>query len=387
MYVHHGSTKGGAPRSLAFLINNINKEENKITVICREDLKNAKKMYESLGAKVEYEPHIHPFHGSVVSGITFKQFIYNLVYALPTFFRMKKIILNTPDLDIVHLNSTCLFMCAMAVKKTNKDIKVICHIREPLLPNFFGNILKRMNLKYVDEFIAIDNYDARTVDKNLTKTKVIYNFVDFNQFNADIKSNILRKELKISSKETVCLNLARISPENGMFEIVKKWNKFKEELVGYHLVIVGEDPKQQLEYTSKVKEEAKENKTIHILPFRNDVVDIIASSDIMICSFVKPHFARSIIEASAMGIPSIAPNIEGPKELILNGKTGMFFDINSDDSFLNALLQIKKEISSNNNMKNEAIKFAKKNFSADINSKKTFDIYEKLKNKIREDEK
>ncbi len=60
-----------------------------------------------------------------------------------------------------------------------------------------------------------------------------------------------------------------------------------------------------------------------LIEFRKDIPSIINSSDIIVFPSVVPHFARSIIEAGAMAKPSIASNIGGPDELIINGETGL----------------------------------------------------------------
>ena len=41
--------------------------------------------------------------------------------------------------------------------------------------------------------------------------------------------------------------------------------------------------------------------------------------------FTQPHFARGIIEGAAMGKPALSTDIEGPRELVVDGTTGRFY--------------------------------------------------------------
>jgi glycosyltransferase involved in cell wall biosynthesis len=58
------------------------------------------------------------------------------------------------------------------------------------------------------------------------------------------------------------------------------------------------------------------------LPYRTDIPDIIAASSIVLFPSRKPHFARPVIEASAMGKPVVASALPGVSELIRDGETG-----------------------------------------------------------------
>lgn len=371
IYIHHGDLNGGAPRSLRFLIERLDKEKYKPTVIYRKNEGDAK-FFQDAGAKTIFEPRIRPFHGSTVTRINAKQIAYNFVYAIPTYVAAKRIF-ESEKPDIVHLNSTCLFMCARAAKKVEKKVKVICHIREPLQQNVWGKILKYMNNKYCDEFIAIDQYDATTLRTSKSRIDVIYNFVDFSLYNSKVKSDVLRRELNLSDHEVIYLLLARLSPSNGCLELIRQWKNCKNNKKN-HLVIVGEIPGTEERYSLNCHKEAFTEENIHILNFRKDVENVIASSDVMICPFTEPHFARAIIEGAAMGKPSLVVDVDGARELVVGGKTGFIYTNQKElEWYVNTL---SENVSLRVEMGKNAEKYALKNFNADINAAKTFSHYE-----------
>jgi len=368
LYFHHAGGISGATRSLAFLLQNVDKTKYETKVICSYEGETIE-MYKNLGIDIETKM-VRPFHGSKVSGMNLYLFLANILYIIPSYFNAKKIIKEEKP-DIIHLNSSCLFIVAKAAKKVNKNIKVICHIREPLLENIFGKILKYMINKYVDQFIAIDDNDAKNSCNDLSKVDVIYNFVDFNIYDKNHKSNILREELKLSKDDIIFVVLARIVKCNGILEITKKWNELFKTNSKYKLIIIGDDNSKN-SYIEKVRNESSEN--VYILKFRNDVVDVIASCDVMLCPFTEPHFSRAVVEAQAMGKPCLINDVDGVRELIINKKTGLIFKTNYCD--------LEEAISFFSNKKNldkfgkEAYEYAFKNFNSKVNAERTFSHYE-----------
>ncbi len=371
LYIHHGDINGGAPRSLRFLLEKLDRKKYTPVVIYRCN-KSDGAFFEEVGVQTVYEPRIKPFHGSTVSGINCKQIIYNFVYAIPSYIAARRIIKKECP-DIVHLNSTCLFMCGAAAKSVDKNIQVLCHVREPLLPNIWGNILKKMSNKYCDKFVAIDAFDGHSVDPEAKKTRVIYNFVDFKTYNLEVKSSILRDELNLSKDDIIFLMLARVSPENGVLEIVTQWREYIHDKKA-QLVIAGEIEGREIDYCRKCHAIADEMENIHILPFRKDAPRVLAASDVILCSFVQPHFARAIIEGAAMGKPSISIDIDGPRELMIDGVTGYLY--RDGEELQKHVLNMVAHEELIKRMGMNAEKFARKNFNADINAQATIDLYE-----------
>ncbi|WP_211750175.1 hypothetical protein, partial [Paenibacillus sp. Marseille-Q4541] len=152
LYVHHSGLLGGAPKSLTYLVSEVDNEKYEAEILT---IRNgpAVELLQSSGLPVKIAKFMFPFHGTTVSGMSKKLFIRNLIGAFPTYFMAKRYIKKYKP-QILHLNSTCLFLVAKAAKKVSKDTVVICHVREPLLKGFAGDILKKMNHKYVDGFIS-----------------------------------------------------------------------------------------------------------------------------------------------------------------------------------------------------------------------------------------
>jgi glycosyltransferase involved in cell wall biosynthesis len=318
LFVHHDGSFGGAPKSLSQIIERTLLDKRLNVSLLNIANGPINDFFIRKGFKVEINKRIRPFHGSTVVETSIKLFLRNWIFLIPSiFFAFKEIKKRKPDL--IHLNSTCLLAFSIASFLCN--VKVICHVREPVRNGIWGLPLRFFNKLFVDGFIAISDFDLSSIRvKSLPKSVVIYNSVD--SFNKEIyKSDKIKKQLKLDNQAIVCLYLARFSVSNGWQELIGVFNQIKESKPNYHLVLAGTKKKEHLNLGDS---------NIHILPFQEDVNSLLTGSDMFICPFIQPHFARGIIEASSMGLPVIGSDVGGVNELIKHGVTGLIYKDKDD---------------------------------------------------------
>ncbi|WP_165732996.1 glycosyltransferase family 4 protein [Polaribacter sp. 20A6] len=367
LYVHHAGCLAGAPKSLSYIIKGLDK--NKYTpYLVNIERGPVDEFFNKLPVKILKLKGAKPFHGSTVVEKSLKLFIRNLIFLIPTIFKANRFI-KKMDFDLIHLNSTCLFAFAIAAK-WNK-VKVVCHVREPLRKGIWGTPLRYFCNRFVDGFIAICENDLNSLKikkSNQVKKEVIYNFVDLSK---DIKNkNILREELKLKKGDVLFLYLARFSKSNGWKELISTIENKIDENENFHFVFVGAKNEYELNFSK--------NKNIHILPFREDVDDVLFSSDVFICPFVEPHFARGIIEASAHSISVLGTNIGGVNELIINNSTGFLY--NSEEELIEKIHLLGNNPDLRIRLGKSGKEFSEVNFDLDKNLNKTYSFYSKILN-------
>ncbi|PWB24555.1 glycosyltransferase family 4 protein [Flavobacterium sp. HTF] len=369
LYIHHGGAMGGAPKSVFYLIDSIDKSKYDVIIWV---MRNGPvvPMFQKLGIPVlisDSKWH-QPFHGTTVSGMSFMIFLKNILGYFPTYFFAKKLIKEIQP-DVIHLTTTCLFHFGRASKKVSKKTLVVSHVREPLLPNFFGNILLKMNSSSVDKFIAISNNDAAPFVQNGNDVTVINNFVNVGEY---VKSESVRKEkrdeLGVLDDEILVSYFARVSPSNGTLDLINiAESLFSHKKIKFFIFGFENDTP----YAKEVKEKAFSN--VFFMPMISNVADYLCASDMLISPFKTAHFSRAIVEAASIGIPSIATNVGSQNELIINNVTGFLYTENNE--------AIEKILNLSNNkplrtlLGENARKFAEEKFDAKKNAELTFNCY------------
>ncbi|WP_282018315.1 glycosyltransferase family 4 protein [Salegentibacter mishustinae] len=118
---------------------------------------------------------------------------------------------------------------------------------------------------------------------------------------------------------------------NIVGEVVKDFPELKLLLLG--------DGRLRPEIVSTCKEKGLEN-NILFLGYRNDVLEILSSSDV----FVLPSFIEGlpgvILEAMYCETPVIANDVGGIKEIVIDNKTGFLIDKNEPEVFKDRLLSV-----------------------------------------------
>ncbi len=376
LYIHHDLGNSGASRSLAFLLDKIDPQKFEVKVHCiyggpvLELFKN--KPVELIARK-----SIFPFHGSTVTGMSSELFFRNIIRIPQTFFSALKMIRKHKP-DLLHLNSSSLFIVALAARLVNPKIKIVCHVREPLLKHSISAfVIKHMNYFLVDHFIAIDQFSGNSM-KTKNNMSVVYNAVNFEDYNPDVNSKLIRNEFKLSENDVVFLYLARIAKCNGVLQLVNAANELTKQYPQFHFVLAGFKEVSLNKYENLVLLSIENKANIHTMKFTSEVPLLIAGADIMVVPFTEPHFARSIVEASAMAKPIVGSNVGGVNELVVNAETGLLY--NDEQELYDRCVKLGTDKSLRIRLGEGALKFAKLNFDNNISSKCVFDIYDTLLN-------
>ncbi|HRX87387.1 MAG TPA: glycosyltransferase family 4 protein, partial [Phycisphaerae bacterium] len=210
LYVHHGSGTGGAPLSLCSLIRELDRDHYEPILCCHPAETSAIDLFSRWG----YEPLpwaltrcVHSAAGwwkpwslrDVIAGTRWLRSFGPSCRAL-------RRLLDAVQPDLVHLNSLTLLPYAPTARASGA--KVVVHVREPAARGLFGfrrAWLRRIAQRDVDAVVAIcvDNRDRLTGAH--PRTRVIYNFVDFGEFDRNLDRAAARRALGIAPDAPVVL--------------------------------------------------------------------------------------------------------------------------------------------------------------------------------------
>lgn len=378
LYIHHGGSEGGAPTSLKLLMMELDRNRYEPYILCIGDDGGNRSFFADTGAKYLFEPQIKAFHGSTVCTPSFCNWriaFHNVKGIIPTIKGIRRI-LNQIKPDIVHLNSTCLCMAAMGIRLFSPSTPIVMHIREPVLCNFWGKVIKKISRRYVNFFIAIDKYDMESIGDNLVNSAIVYNPVNFDKMEKAVQGKSdLRYELNLPEGCVIFLYLARIIPPNGCMEMINEFKLLDDKRAA--LIIAGFSS-DETDYERLCHKTAESVSNIYTLPFTFHPENLLVCCDVVVSPFKEPHFSRTIIEAASIGKPCIASNVCALNEVVIDRRTGLLYNTENIHELGYCFRHFLDRPSQISALGNNAKKFAHESFDSVKNAQTVFEIYDKL---------
>lgn len=134
--------------------------------------------------------------------------------------------------------------------------------------------------------------------------------------------------------------VGRLVGDKGINELAKAFSRLNKEYPQTRLVLVGPREANLDPLKSETIKEIESNPAIEEVGVQKDVRPWLAASDALVFPSYREGFPNVVIEAGAMGLPSIVTDINGSREIIIDGENGLI--IPSKDE--NALFKAMKEM-------------------------------------------
>jgi glycosyltransferase involved in cell wall biosynthesis len=175
---------------------------------------------------------------------------------------------------------------------------------------------------------------------NEDKIQWIPSGVDIEAFSPN-PSSMLREKLGIGD-EKIILSIARLHPLKGLHSLIQAYGAVAGNFPDTRLVILGKGPQEKI-LRDLAKQLNIERKVLflteHIL--HEKISHLFNSADIFAFPSIVEPFGMVNLEAMACGVPTVASNTGGMKDMVLQGKTGFLFtpgDIKGIEIALMAML-------------------------------------------------
>ena len=199
--------------------------------------------------------------------------------------------------------------------------------------------------KYTDVLLTINSEDYKIAKSKFDSSVKFVNGVGldsdkFNfKFSAKEKIN-LRESLGLNKTDFVVVYPAELSKRKRQIWLIKTIKDTFLERKDFHLLLPGKDSLKG-KCQRLVKKYKLENK-IHFLGFRNDIPKIIKISNLAVSSSKQEGLPVNIMEAVYNGLPIVATDCRGNRDLIKNGKNGFLINKNDRIEFVNKIMKIYK---------------------------------------------
>lgn len=174
--------------------------------------------------------------------------------------------------------------------------------------------------------------------------------------------------------------VGRIVGDKGMNELMESFSKLLKEHQNIRLLLVG--PYE--ENLDPVKESTQEiiNSTPEIeavgTVWSDELLKYYAASDCFVFPSYREGFPNTVMEAGAMGLPSIVTDINGSREIIENGKNGVIIRSKDADALYETMKHMIEDKDAYNRMAANARPMIESRFEQSYVRKCLLDFYDEI---------
>ena len=303
----------------------------------------------------------------------------------PFLFRRMAKVISELKVDVLFPQTSAASHWAFLYKSRNRQIPCIWYCHEPnayihdmqiikgfngtvkygaLLLNPLLQLVDRWLVRYADRILVNSQFTAARVRKIYHReAEVVYpGFIELDKFKMT------------TQKEDFIFTIARLTWKKRIDLILRALALLRNEGRSINLVIGGdgEEKNNLLKLTRTLNLESQVRFTGALSD--EEVRQYMARARAVVFPSFNEPFGQVPVEAMACGTPVVASDSGGPKETVLDGKTGYHFKTNDAASLAEKI----RLVMDNNLMPEMAIaarKHVEQNFTLEITCKKLYNIF------------
>ncbi|HBY77568.1 MAG TPA: glycosyl transferase family 1, partial [Cyanobacteria bacterium UBA11148] len=147
----------------------------------------------------------------------------------------------------------------------------------------------------------------------------------------------IRDELELKGK-FVWLAIGRLEEQKDYPTMLRAFAQISRQLPQTLLLVVGKGSLQNnLEALTK---ELGLHEKVRFLGIRNDIAKIMNAADAYVMSSAWEGMPGVLLEASAVGLPIVATDVGGNREVVLDGKSGFLVPSQNSQALAEAMQQL-----------------------------------------------
>lgn len=203
------------------------------------------------------------------------------------------------------------------------------------------------NSKILYDFILEGGYTGENklkVIANGSSNGIDTSFFDKEQIVIGVRDS-LRAELKIFTDSFVFIFVGRLVGDKGINELVTAFKRTREAAKqrNIKLLLVGPLESELDPLKPQTLKEIEGNSDIISVGFQQDVRPYFAISDALVFPSYREGFPNVVMQAGAMGLPSIVSDINGCNEIIIEGENGTIISVKDSDAVYKAMLRFVED--------------------------------------------
>jgi glycosyltransferase involved in cell wall biosynthesis len=173
------------------------------------------------------------------------------------------------------------------------------------------------------------------------------NGIDVKQFSpvsfSEEENLKLRTTLRIAPDDFVFIFVGRLTGDKGINELISAFRQLSSGTTKVKLLLVGPFETELDPLEQETIGEINRNENIISVGFQKDVRPYFAISDALVFPSYREGFPNVVMQAGAMGLPSIVSNINGCNEIVEEGKNGTIIPVKDSKAIYEAMIKMSND--------------------------------------------
>ncbi|HEX5853621.1 MAG TPA: glycosyltransferase family 4 protein [Solirubrobacteraceae bacterium] len=380
LYVNHTAEVSGAEHSLLSLLSALGDSVDRRVACPRGRLSTA---VEELGLPVSTivgtagSLRLHPLH-------TPRALAEMSVAAL----RVRRLA-RAQRVDVVHANSIRAGIVLGLARLV--PTATVVHVRDCLPPGPVTSATMRLIAATATTVIANSRHTARSLSAAApnARVEVVHNPVDLERWNPErIDRARSRAALDKAGERKVLLGVvAQLSPWKGQDTAIETLRLLCEEGVDAHMLLIGSakfvaratrfDNESYVAGLRARVAQAGLQERVSWLGEREDVPELVRALDVLLLPSSEEPFGRALIEAMALGVPVVATEVGGPREIVHDGREGYLLPPREPAAWAAAVRRISESADGGAAMGLAGRRRVREAFTAERHAAAILDVYER----------
>ena len=268
-------------------------------------------------------------------------------YDLALAVRMHEVVIKE-HLDLLHVHyaiphATSAWIAKQMLREEGRDITVITTLHGTDITivgqDHSFHAITKFSIEKSDRITAVSEFlkeeTVRAFGCGGCDVHVIPNFIDPSVYDRARYDQQLRRQVGEGRK--ILMHISNFRPVKRVLDVVRVFARVHREMPSV-LVMVGDGPDRL-----SAEEEARAlgvEQDVLFLGRIDAVAPLLASADLFLLPSDRESFGLSALEALACGVPALAYNVGGIREVIRNGETGALLAVGDLEAMAASALEL-----------------------------------------------
>lgn len=365
LYIAVSSETGGVPRHIAYALESAREKGFSIVVACPSDGEYAEKFRNLADAYLDLP--LKP-------------------YSIRSLFSLNRYVKEN-GICLVHSHGKGAGMYARPLGILNPGVKVV-HTFHGIYVEKYSKAFRMLYLfierilkHFTDAFVCVSEGERQEAFRLgiavPQRTYVVNNGVDTKIFcpHAVNKSDY-RKQFGLDENAYIAGCVARFDVDKGHEYLIPAFGKFLDVCQEARLLLVGSGEGQ--DKVRELSEKCGLRDKVIFAGTRSDIPDLLQVFDVFVSASLKEGMPYTLIEAMASGVPIVATDVVGNRDVVTDGKTGRLVAPKDTDALYEGLQKAFCDRNATRQYAENGVSFAKEALSVEMAEEQLFGIYSAL---------